>query len=149
MKPVLIPQEPRNTEVRFRQALEVPLLRFLEAVPEDANDPTAGLRLRVTDAALNATGVLHGGVMATLLDLAAYLGLLPALTSSEQAVTHAFAASYIAPASPGETILAKAAVLPRSRHLAFITATLNSDARTVATAWITKSILSRPGPTDH
>ncbi len=94
---------------RVAEALAVPLLTFLGARPENPTDPTAGLSLVVTERALNAAGMLHCGVIATMLDLAAYLTVLPTLDPSQQAVTHAFSASYLSPSAAGETVVARVA----------------------------------------
>jgi acyl-coenzyme A thioesterase PaaI-like protein len=54
----------------FQRVLEVPLIAFLGPKPVDPKNPAAGVSLLVTEQALNAAGVLHGGVIATVLDLA-------------------------------------------------------------------------------
>jgi uncharacterized protein (TIGR00369 family) len=128
----------------FPRVIDVPLITFLGAEPEDPDDPTAGLSMVITDQALNAAGVLHGGVIATVLDLAAYLAVLPTLGDSEQAVTHSFSASYLSAAAAGETVLVKGAVLRRSRHLAFTSVSMTSAERLVAVASVTKSIVTQP-----
>jgi uncharacterized protein (TIGR00369 family) len=58
----------------FPRVFEVPLINLLGARPVDAQDPTAGLSFVVTEETLNAAGALHGGVLGTVLDLAAYHG---------------------------------------------------------------------------
>jgi uncharacterized protein (TIGR00369 family) len=128
---------------RLARALEVPLLTFLGAQAENPRDPTAGLSLVITEHALNAASVLHGGVIATMLDLAAYLTVLPTLGRSEQAVTHAFSASYLAAATPGERVVARGALLRRTRQLAFVSVSMTTADRLLAVASVTKSIVER------
>ena len=127
----------------FPRVFEVPLITFLGAVPVDEQDPAAGLSFVVTEQTLNAAGALHGGVLGTVLDLAAYLSVLPTLERGEQAVTHAIAASYLTGAEVGETLIARGELLRRTRRLAFTSATVASGDRLIATASVTKSILSR------
>ena len=131
----------------FPAVLDVPLVRFLGARAVDPNDPSAGLVLQVGQSAVNAAGALHGGAFAALLDLAAYLAVLPLLGPDEQAVTHAIAASYIGPLRVGDTAYVRGEVLRRSSRLAFTTATMSDDKqRLVATASVTKSIIVTATP---
>ena len=131
-----------ETAERARQVTEVPLLRFLGATlagDEDARSLVLDWHPNV----LNAADALHGGVIATVLDLAAYLAVLPALSGDEEAVTHGFTASYLAVASPGESLRACGTVLRRSRRLAFLQSELRSDDALLAVATVTKSIVPR------
>jgi uncharacterized protein (TIGR00369 family) len=136
-----------NRVERFRQALGVPMLRFLGVNAIDESDPSAGLWFLVETQALNAANVLHGGTMATVLDLAAYLALLPELGEDEEATTHTFSASYLAGATAGERVEAHAeahaSVLRRGRHIAFVTSELGTVSKPLATALVTKSIRRR------
>jgi uncharacterized protein (TIGR00369 family) len=91
---------------------------------------------------LSAAGVLHGGVIAAALDLAAYLSVIPTLGRGEQAVTHAIAASYLSNTQIGERLVARSSLLKRTRHLAFASASLTSGDRLIATASMTKSIIT-------
>jgi len=90
--------------------------------------------------ALNAVDALHGGVIATVLDVAAYLAVVPHLSSREDAVTIAFAASYIAPARPDEQLRASGSLIRRTRGLAFASAELRGDSGLLALANVTKVI---------
>ena len=125
----------------FPLVFEVPLIRFLEATPVDPGDPTAGLSFVVTEKTLNAAGALHGGVLGTVLDLAAYLSVLPTLGRGEQAVTHAISASYLAGSEIGETLVARGELLRRTHRLAFTSASVTAGERLIASAQVTKSIL--------
>lgn len=129
-----------STGNRARRALETPLLRFLGASLPDDGAELCGLSIEVTGNALNAVGALHGGAIATLLDVAAYLAVIPALAADEEAVTHAFAASYLAAARQGEQLRATGTLLRRTRRTAFLTAELRSETTLIATANVTKSI---------
>ena len=125
----------------FPLVFDVPLIRLIGARPVNDEDPEAGLTFTVTDGTLNAAGVLHGGVLGTVLDLAAYLSVIPELSPGEQAVTHAINASYITGTTPGESLIATGTLLRRSRHLAFASASVHGGERLVATASVTKSII--------
>lgn len=131
---------PTGTEW-FALVMDVPLVRYLGARPVDPVDPTAGVELEVTDTALNAAGVVHGGAIATILDLAAYLSVLPVLEREEQAVTHSFAASYVSSTGRGERVIATGTLVRRTRHLAFTTSSAMVSGRIVAVASVTKSLV--------
>ncbi len=129
-----------SKDSRAQRALGTPLMRFLGAAslgPERAPD---GLWIALTPNVLNAVGYLHGGVIATLLDVAAYLAVLAHLAAGEEAVTHAFAASYLAAARADERLCARGTLIRRTRRLAFLTAELRGDADVIAIASVTKSI---------
>jgi uncharacterized protein (TIGR00369 family) len=90
--------------------------------------------------ALNAVDALHGGVIATILDVAAYLAVVAHLSATEEATTVAFSASYVAPARPGEQLRASGSLIRRTRRLAFASAELRSDSNLLALANVTKAI---------
>jgi uncharacterized protein (TIGR00369 family) len=123
------------------RALSVPLLKLLDASLINAEDPAAGITIRVTEGALNAVDTLHAGAIATLLEITAYLALLPGLAFDEEAATHAFTASYLRAGHPGDDLRCTATVIRRSRRLAFVSAELTGNGELLATASVTKSIL--------
>ena len=129
----------------FPRVFEVPLITLLGARPVDLEDPTAGLSFVVSEDTLNAAGALHGGVLGTVLDLAAYLCVIPTLGPGEQAVTHSISASYLTGSALGERLVAKGELLRRTRRLAFAASTVKAEERLVATASVTKSILEPRG----
>jgi len=123
-------------------ALSVPLLEFLGVSSVDEGDPASGLSLIPQGNALNALGAPHAGALSTVLELAAYLALLPQLADGEEAVTHQISASYLARAEGGEALIAKGDVLRRTRHLAFVSTSLRQEDRLLAMAQVTKSIFA-------
>jgi uncharacterized protein (TIGR00369 family) len=133
-----------GSELRRRAdfALAVPLLEFLGVSSVDEGDPASGLSLIPEGNALNALGAPHAGALSTLLELAAYLALLPHLADAEEAVTHQISTSYLARAEGGAALIAKGEVLRRTRHLAFVSTSLRQGDRLLATAQVTKSIFA-------
>jgi uncharacterized protein (TIGR00369 family) len=129
---------------RSERALAVPLLRFLQASLADRVDGSWSIRLAPSPNALNAVDALHGGVIATVLDVAAYLAVVPQLSTGEEAVTIAFAASYIAAARPDEQLRANGCFIRRTRQLAFASAELRGESRLLAIANVTKVIRTSP-----
>jgi uncharacterized protein (TIGR00369 family) len=135
----------RSTEEvrrRSNRALAVPLLRFLGATLADGHDGIWGIELAQGPNSLNAVDALHGGVIATVLDVAAYLAVLPHLAADEEAITVAFAAQYVAAAGQQELLHARGTFTRRTRRLAFAGADLHCEGRLLARAAVTKAIRS-------
>jgi uncharacterized protein (TIGR00369 family) len=107
----------------------------------DDQDPAAGIALVVGKGSVNAVDFLHGGAISTVLDVAAYLSLLPDLKDDEEAITHALFVSYVAAVSESTHLVATGSVIRRTRRLAFVISELRDRDRLVATAQVTKSIV--------
>jgi uncharacterized protein (TIGR00369 family) len=125
---------------RSRHAVEVPLLRFLGASLLDRADGPWSIGLTPGPETLNAVAGLHGGAIATVLEVAAYLAVVPHLTTEEEAITIAFSASYIAAAPPDQQLRASGRLIRRTRALAFVTVELRGDGELLALASVTKAI---------
>lgn len=126
---------------RAAEALEVPLQRSLGARLLDPAAPAAGAWFVVDGLASNGRGALHAAALGTVLELAAYLALLPSLSVSEDAVTHAIATQLVAAAKDGDRVEVRGQVDRRTRRLAFLSVVATADDRTIARAQLTKSIL--------
>ena len=130
-----------ETAARVRGVLDIPLNRFLGMQLRDPSDPSAGVWFTVGPSAQNQAGVLHGGVVTTLLDTAAYLGLLPSLADDEHAVTHDLTVSLLRPVAADRRVDVAGTVLRRGRAVAFLRAEATADGQLVATAQVTKSVV--------
>lgn len=124
-----------------RGILDIPLHRFLGVALLEPADPSAGICFEVTGNAQNNVGILHGGVVSALLDVASYLALLPELGPGEGAVTHAMTVSLLRGVAAGSRVELRGTVLRRGRTLAFLRAEATVDDVLVASAQLTKSIL--------
>ncbi|MGY1745175.1 PaaI family thioesterase [Blastococcus sp. SYSU D00695] len=127
---------------RVRGVLDVPLHRWLGLELADPHDPRAGVVLPVGPQALNNAAVLHGGLVAALLDVTAYLRLLPELTAGENAVTHDATSSLLRPVAEGTRVLLRAELVRRGRTLAFLRSEASVDGRAVAFGQVTKSVVA-------
>lgn len=134
--------EARSLDERVRGVLDVPLHRFLGVALTDQTEPAAGITLPVGEAASNNAGVLHGGIVTALLDVASYLAVLATLSEGENAVTHDISASLLRPVSPGSQLHVSGTVVRRGRGIAFLRAEAVTGAVTVATGQVTKTVLS-------
>jgi uncharacterized protein (TIGR00369 family) len=126
---------------RVQAVLDVPLHRFLGVQLRDPADPSAGIWFPVEEPAQNQSGVLHGGVIYTLMDVAAFLALLPSLSDEEHAVTHDVTVSLIRPVAAGKRVDLTGTVLRRGRAVAFMRAEATVDGEVVAAAQVTKSVV--------
>ena len=128
---------------RVQGVLDIPLHRFLSVALLDEDDPSAGIAFPVDTAAQNQVGVLHGGVVTSLLDVASYLALLPDLREGENAVTHDLSAQLLRPVAGGSRVEVRGTVLRQGRAVAFLRAEAVVDGRVVAAAQVTKTVTGR------
>lgn len=127
---------------RVQAVLDIALHRFLGVRLADPDDPPAGIVFPATDGALNNVGLLHGGVVTALLDVASYLALLPSLAAAEHAVTHDLAASLMRPVAAGSQVRVRGHVVRKGRAVAFLRAEATVDGLLVASAQVTKTLVA-------
>ena len=124
-----------------RGVLEVPLHRSLGVALVDPADPAAGLEIEVGELALNNKGVLHGGLVPLLLDVAAYLAVLPELEPGTNAVTTSVTASLLVGVQPRQWVRVRGQVDRCGRSVAFLSPRAFVDDRLVATGQVVKAIV--------
>ena len=134
---------PELLAARVAGVLDIALHRFLGVALLDPDEPAAGIVFPAGDAALNNVGVLHGGVVTALLDVACYLALLPDLATGENAVTHDVSASLMRPVPRDSQVQVVATVVRRGRSIAFLRAEARVDGAVVAAGQVTKTIVRR------
>jgi uncharacterized protein (TIGR00369 family) len=132
---------PAVVSARVAGVLDIALHRFLGVRLADPDQPSSGIVFCADDAALNNVGVLHGGVVTALLDVACYLALLPELADDENAVTHDVTASLMRPVARGAQVQLVGVVVRRGRSIAFLRAEARVAGGVVASAQVTKSIV--------
>lgn len=132
---------PDVVAARVQAVLDIPLHRFLGMQLRDPADPSAGIWFPVDGPAQNQVGVLHGGVIYTLMDVAGFLALLPSLSDEEHAVTHDLTVSLMRPVAAGKQVDLTGTVLRRGRAVAFLRAEATVDGEVVAAAQVTKSVV--------
>jgi uncharacterized protein (TIGR00369 family) len=89
-------------------------------VSKESHDGTCVISGRVEARHLNVSGVVHGGVYATILDTAMGGALLTLLNEGETTATTSLYVEFLRPAQEGTVLRAKGDVLRRGRHLAFV-----------------------------
>ncbi|MDG1483764.1 MAG: PaaI family thioesterase [Myxococcota bacterium] len=99
-------------------------------------------RCTIGAAHLNFGGVVHGGVMYLLLDVTAYCAAVTLLPDNTNATTHDIHVSMMRPTPPGAELHLRAVVKKAGRSLYFIDVEATVEGRPVASARVTKSLVS-------
>jgi uncharacterized protein (TIGR00369 family) len=128
-------------DARVPAILGIPFHEFLGMELRDADDPAAGIWFPVGPPTLNPVGLLHAGVIYSLMDVACFLALIQHLGDDEHAVTHDLTVSLLRPVSPGKRVDITGTVLRRGRQVAFMRADATVDGQVVAAAQVTKSVV--------
>ena len=92
-----------------------------------------------------AFGGLHGGVLYALMDAVSMLALLTRLEPAQHAVTHDLHVSVMRGAVSGDRVMLEGRVARLGRSLAFVDAAARVGETVVATARVTKSLVSHKG----
>ena len=114
-------------DARVPAILGIPFHQFLGMELRDADDPAAGIWFPVGPPTLNPVGLLHAGVIYSLMDVACFLALIQHLGDDEHAVTHDLTVSLLRPVSPGKRVDITGTVLRRGRQVAFMRADATVD----------------------
>lgn len=131
----LSPDDPRRAlfgQVGFDKALAGMTL-------EAAGDGRCTVKLPVGDAVQNMVGTLHGGAIATLVDIAGTIAIMSADADHRPGVTTDLNTSYFSAAAAGDVVTAEARVLKSGRTLAFVEVDLvNQAGKALAQGRMTK-----------
>jgi acyl-coenzyme A thioesterase 13 len=87
----------------------------------------ARARLPVSEAVQNPLGALHGGAVATLVDVVGTLAIMSADRDQRPGVSTDLNVSWFSPAPGGATVLVEATVLKSGRTLAFVQVDLRRE----------------------
>lgn len=126
---------------RIERVRCLPLHRHLGVEKIAAHEGSSRFSVPVEGAVLNPANVLHGGVIYTLCDVAAYTALLSLLPDDREAVTHDIHVAVLRPAVRGETVTFCGNVIRQGKALAFLEATAMVGDRLIARAAVTKSLM--------
>ena len=104
---------------------------------EPVEEGTGRVRLDAGDEHLNLHGTVHGGVLATMIDVA--MGTAVVTTGGESPVTVSLTVTYLEPGRPGP-LTATARVRKRGKRLIVVEAEVTQDDDVVADALATFSV---------
>jgi uncharacterized protein (TIGR00369 family) len=127
---------------RLEVLMGTELHRHIGLRPADPDDPEAGLVLDVTPPLVNNSQMLHGGLVATCLDVAAAYAIFPILADNEVVLTNSLSISYLRPVPLASTVWARGRVLRRGRATAFLHSEVGIGEKIIATAQVVKAIVT-------
>lgn len=122
--------------------LELPLHKAVGIQLIDSNDPARGVFADTGEDNVNPLGMLHGGIVPLLLDVASYLAAAEFLEPDTNAVTASNSVSLLRPVPRGQRITVSASVDRIGRNAFFLTARGEVDGQLVATGQIVKAVVS-------
>jgi uncharacterized protein (TIGR00369 family) len=133
---------PQRQDHRLDVLMATPLHGYMGLHEVDPADPTRGLELTVDPKIANNSRMMHGGMVATALDVAAAYAIFPLLADDEVVLTNSLSISYLRPVPIGSSIWARAHVLRRGRATAFLRSEVGIGEKLVATAQVVKAIVT-------
>jgi uncharacterized protein (TIGR00369 family) len=118
---------------------------FAEALgvhEQKAEDGRATAELEATEEHLNPAGTVHGGVLASLLDMTMGHAVRSRTGDSDVPATSQLTVTYLRPGTPGRMVVS-AAVSKQGENLTVCQADVEQDGRTLAHALATFAVLHR------
>ena len=108
-------------------ASRIPFLKLLGIRAVEFGERHAEFRVRLGPAHVNSRGLVHGGLIATLVDVAAFFAE-PLVPSGRPMATGSLTVSYLRSASPGDRLTARSEVLHLGRRTASVVVRVTDQA---------------------
>ena len=119
----------------------------LGVIPVISKKGYCKLKLKIKSEHLNHGGIVHGGVLAALCDIALAGSLTNSLQKDEWCVTAELNIYFLSPAFPKDTLFAYGKLIRRGNTLAFVEGVVETkDKKQIVRAqgiWVIKSKLSK------
>lgn len=128
---------------KLEELARLPLHRHLGIENIRSDNGEGALEFDAGEALINATGVLHGGVIYMVLDICAYAGMFSVLPPDRVAVTHDIHVSVMRPVMMGDRVRVTSKTLKMGRTLCFLEAFAHVNDRIVAKGTVTKSLIEK------
>lgn len=142
--------KPTDNPVHKAFAGAIPHNQDLGIEPLEVEDGRALAKLPYDERLIGdpETGVIHGGVVTTLIDTVCGLAVMTALDKPQPIATLDLRIDYLKPAAPGEDLLARAHAYKTTRKVVFVRATAyqSDEQRPIANAVGTFMLTGRLGP---
>ena len=136
---------PEELELRVKAAMGLPLQEFLGIKLENMAAGSSEILLPPTAKSINAGGVIHGGIIYSLLDVSANMAMLPLLKKNQNAVTLDMHSSVLRAAPIDKPLLFKGVVRKIGKRMIFCDSEAWSEEKLIATGRVTKSIIEIEG----
>lgn len=125
---------------------DFPLHAMLGFELDRAAEGRATAHVSVGPTVTNVAGVLHGGVLYAVMDVAAFCAAVTVLPADTNAATHDLHVSVLRPSPAGATVALSAEVRKMGKRLMFVDVEAAIDGQVVALARVTKSMIPFVGP---
>lgn len=124
---------------------EYPLHKRLGFELVEAADGRARARCHVIPEVVNIGGVLHGGVIYAVMDIAAFCAAVTVIPPKHNAATADISVQVLRATPPGAVLELTAEVRKLGKRLVFVDAEATLDGEVVALARVTKSVFAIKG----
>lgn len=114
------PIAPEAVKVLNEIVFSLPFHRFCGISLVRQEPGKAVVHMPIDDNTGNVNGVLHGGVLYAMIDVTAFLALVPLFAPGETAVSHDVHVSIMRPIPKGATLELRAEVRRRGKSIAFM-----------------------------
>lgn len=133
-----------RTDPRLQTVIDHPLHQALGVRAIESQNGCGRMEFIAEGMTINPAGMLHGGVLYTLADVCAYAGLLSRLEPHQEAVTHDLHVSVLRPVTAGQSVTITSRIVRLGRAVCFLDAEVQAGGKTIATARVTKTLITRP-----
>jgi len=127
---------------RLQAVVEHPFHKYLRISDVGSEDGNGSMTFIAGKKFINPAGVLHGGIIYVLCDVCSYAGLLSILSPEKEAFTHDISISIIRAAKLGDVVKIKSHIVKLGKTLCFADATATVSGDIIATARVTKSLVT-------
>jgi len=128
---------------RLEKIINHPLHVFLGVTSIQSDSGNGKFSVKINENTINPAGVYHGGAIYVLCDVCAYSGLLSLIDNHTEAVTHDIHVSVMQSAKLGDEIEFSSKVVKLGKRICFIDVKAKLADQVIATARVTKSIISK------
>lgn len=132
----------KHMNSRLEKVINHPLHKQLGISCIESREGCGHFSIRVSESSLNPAGALHGGVIYLLCDVCAYAGLLSLIDEQTEAVTHDIQVSVMRSAKLGDKVHFDSNVVRLGKRICFIEIVATIGNNVIATAKVTKSMIS-------
>jgi len=134
--------EGKKMNKRIKSALAIPFHQFMGVTSVTSQAGIGEMAIEVTENIINPVGKFHGGALYALCDVCAYAGLASLMDDQTEAVTNDIHVSIMRTAELGDVIHFKSEIMKLGRRLCFIDVKVTCQDKLIASAKVTKSMLS-------
>jgi len=126
-------------EAVTNKCINLPIHRFLGLRLVDQTPGHATLEITPNHNHENTNGVVHGGIISSILDTVAFLAAVKTLKTGEMITTHNVYVSMLRPAPLGSKIVFTGKVIQNGKSVVFLESEAYSGGKLIANAKVTKT----------